>query len=207
MSTSGIVVEEYRGVDNLYIAEVTGDDNEETGGYVTSTPTQLAGVAEVSKSTKSDSSTSWYDNVAAIIVNAAGSDEVKVKASVPSLANMAKILGLTYDATLNMLVDGERSSKYFALGYRTKTTSGDYRYVWRLKGQFAVPDETNATENDGTDTNNMELTYTGISTTHKFVKAGTTPAPARGVVVGADKADVSTWFTAVQTPDTVKAKT
>lgn len=207
MSTSGIVVEEYRGVDNLFVVEITKDDNAEGGGYVPGEPFQLAGVAEVSKSTKSDSNTSWYDNVAAIIVNASGSDEVKVKTSVPSLETTAKILGLTYDATLNMLVDGERSNKYFAMGYRTKTTSGAYRYVWRLKGQFAVPDETNATENDGTDTNNLELTYTGISTTHKFVKAGTTPAPARGVVVGADKADVSTWFTAVQTPDTVKAKT
>lgn len=71
---------------------------------------------------------------------------------------------------------------------------------------FAIPDETSATEDDGTDTNNMELTYTGISTTHKFTK---TSKPAKAVVVddtAESKADISTFFTTVTDPDKLKAK-
>ena len=109
-----------------------------------------------------------------------------------------------YDATTGMMIDGERQNKYFAIGYRTKGTDGGYRYVWRLKGTFNIPDETVATENDGTDSNNQELTFTGISTTHKFTKGGS----CKGIVVDArkEKIDVSNFFNTVQTPDTVKAK-
>ena len=71
---------------------------------------------------------------------------------------------------------------------------------------FAIPDETSQTENDGTDSSNMELTYTGISTTHKFTKNG---KPAKAVVVDdtpTSKCDVSTFFDTVTDPDTLKAK-
>ena len=54
--------------------------------------------------------------------------------------------------------------KYFAVGYRLRLTDGTYRYVWRLKGSFAIPDETSATEDDSTTTNNQQLTFTGVKT-------------------------------------------
>lgn len=54
------------------------------------------------------------------------------------------------------------------IGYRTKTTDGTEILVWRLKGTFKIPDSDHATEDDGTDANGQEITYTGISTTHKF---------------------------------------
>lgn len=198
---------EFRGVDNLVAAEVLTDDNaEEGGGYTTGTPFEVAGVAEISKTTETSSESKYYDNIPAIVINSEGSDEITVTCSIPDLATYAKLVGKAIDTTTGAMIDGEREPKYYALGYRFKRTDGTYRYVWRLKGMFAIPDETSATEDDGTDTNNMELTYTGISTIHNFTKTG---KPAKAVVVDdtADsKCDISTFFTAVTDPDKLRAK-
>jgi hypothetical protein len=120
-----------------------------------------------------------------------------------------QITGQEYDSTTGMLIEGHRQTKYFAIGYRTGTVgSADDKevYVWRLKGTFAIPEETHATEDDGTDANGQELVYTGIFTTHKFEKNGKSE---RAVVIdtGLDLiANKDTFFDTVQTPDTVQAK-
>lgn len=197
---------EFRGVDNLVAAEVTTDDNEESGGYVTGEVFPIAGAAEISKTTETSSETKYYDNIPALVLNSEGADEITITCSVPDLATQAKLTGKTIDTATGAMIDGERNPKYYALGYRFKKTDGTYRYVWRLKGMFAIPDETSATEDDGTDTNNMELTYTGISTTHQFTK---TNKSAKAVVVDdteESKADISTFFSTVTDPDKLKAK-
>lgn len=199
-------VVEFRGVDNLVFAEVTKDDNELEGGYTTGTVETLAPVAEISKTTETSSETKYYDNLPALVINSEGSDEITLTVAVPDLATYAKLVGKDIDTTTGAMIDGERTPKYYALGYRFKKTDGTYRYVWRLKGMFSIPDETSATENDGTDSNNMELTYTGISTSHKFTKNN---KPAKAVVVDdtpESKADISTFFDTVTDPDKLKAK-
>ena len=103
------------------------------------------------------------------------------------------------------MVEQERTPKYFAFGYRTKTTDGTEILVWRLKGSFSIPDSDHATEDDGTDANGQEITYTGISTTHKFTKTGK-PAKAVNVDTSLDLTDTTEFFKTVQTPDTVTAK-
>ena len=204
---------EFRGVDNLVYAEVTGDDNEVSGGYTTGTVKTLSPVATIAKSTDSSNEAHYYDNNPMIVVSSEAADEITLTVAPPSLETLAEITGKSFDANTGMMVDGERVVKYFAIGYRTKGTDGKYRYVWRLKGTFGIPDEQNETENDGTDTTNTELTFTGIATTHKFTKGkynGTSWEKARvkGVIVDErfDKADLSTFFDTVQTPDTVTAK-
>lgn len=197
---------EYRGIDNLMIAEVTGDDNETEGGYKTSAPKLFAPVAEIGKTTETSSEAKYYDNLPKIIVNSTGADEVKITTSVLPLEIYAMITGQYFDAETGMLVEGAQEPKYFAIGYRTKGTDGKYRYVWRLKGTFSIPDETVPTENDGTDSNNMELTFTGISTTHVFNKNN---GPAKSIVVDEryGKAELDEFFKKVNTPDTIEAIT
>ena len=189
---------EFRGVDNLYVAEVTKDDST---GYTTETPVKLAPVAEIGKTVESSSEAHYYDNKALIVINSEGADEITLTIAPPELEMLAKITGRTYDATTGMLIDSVRNNKYFAIMYRTKGTDGKYRYVSRLKGQFNIPDETNATENDGTDTNNTQITFTGIYTEHEFANGGS----AKGIIVDTryGLADVSNFFGQTQTPDTV----
>lgn len=193
---------EYRGVEGLVYAEVTKDDATEiTFGEVK----PLAGVAEIGKTTASSAEAHYYDNVPAVVINSTGSDELTITTSAIPLDVLADITGQEYDEDLGVLIEGEREPKYFAIGYITKKTNGKEIYVWRYKGSFGIPDSTHATENDGTDANGQEITFTGISTTHKFTKTGKR-AKAINVDLEKDLADVSTFFDEVTTIDTLKAK-
>lgn len=199
---------EYRGVEGLVYAEVTKDNNNTgTGeGYVTGTVKPLAGVAEIGKSTDSSSEPHYYDNIPAVVIQSTGADTVTISASAIPLDVLAEITGQTYDPTTGTFIEEEREQKYFAIGYQTKTTDGDIIYVWRLKGSFNIPDQTNQTENEGTDANGQELVYTGISTTHKFTKT-TKPAKAVNVNTALDLiSKPEDFFVSVQTPDTITAK-
>lgn len=203
---------EYRGVEDLVAAEVLTDDNAtEGGGYTTGDVFDIAGVAEITKSTSSSNESHYYNNMPAVVVSSTGADEVTLSVSAIPLDVLAKLTGQKYDETTGTLIEGDRETKYFAIGYKTKKTNGDYVYVWRLKGTFNIPESTHATEDDGTDANGQELTYTGITTTHKFTKVtdkngNKKGAKAINVDLGKNLADVSDFFDEVVTPDTLVAK-
>ena len=191
---------EYRGVSNAVYAEVTKDDAE---GFTTGAVKDFTGVAEIGKTTNSSNETHYYDNLPAIIIDSVGSDEISINASGIPFDVLAEITGQYYDATNGLLVEQEGTPKYFAFGYITDKTDGTKVLVWRLKGKFSIPGQTSATKNDGTDANGQELTYTGISTTHKFT---TTNKPAKAVNVDTSVEGTmaeTAFFTTVQTPDSI----
>ena len=196
---------EFRGVDNLVYAEVLKDTTEE---FETGEVKELAGAGEISKSASTNSGTSYYDNVPAIVINSEGPDTITITSSVPLLATLAELTGKMIDTQTGAMIEVESEPKYFALGYKFQKTDGTERYVWRMKGQFGIPDESSKTKDDSTDTNNTQLTYTGIYTTHKFTRDGKTK-PAKAVVVDDtpdSKCDVSSFFTQVTTPEELTAK-
>lgn len=192
---------EYRGVENAVYAEVTADTAE---NFTTGTVKDLTGVSEIGKSTDSSNETHYYDNLPAIVIDSVGADEISINTSGIPLDVLAEITGQYYDEQHGMLVEQESTPKYFAFGYITNKTDGTKVLVWRLKGKFNIPGVTSATKDDGTDANGQELTYTGISTTHKFTATG---KGARAVnidtSVNATMTD-ATFFETVQTPDTVQ---
>lgn len=194
-------MKQFRGISNIYIAEVIKDD--ETG-YEAGTPIRLAYAASVGKEVSSDSATLFLDNKAMHVVNSEGSDEITIEGSALELDVLAKITGKIYNEELDMFVDGERQVKQFALGYEEKMLDGSKRFNWRLKGTFAIPAEEASTEDDGTDSTGQTVNFTGVYTISKFAKANN--APAKGIVVTDKLADTSDWFTEVKTPDTVTAK-
>ena len=195
---------EYRGVSDLVAAKVLYDDAEH--GYVTDTPFEVAGVAEISRTTDSSAEAHYYNNIPAVVVQGTSADNVTIQVSAIPLDVYAKITSQFYDENTGALIEGERKQEYYAIGYKTKKTNGDFIYVWRYKGTFNVPTTTNATENDGTDANGQEIVYTGIQTSHKFTK-NNAGAKAINVDCGKDLADVSAFFDTVTTPDTLTPKT
>ena len=200
---------EFRGVDNFYFAEVIEDD---ANGYSCGTPVHIP-VQEIGKATDSSSEAHYYDNKAMIVVNSESADIITLVLAPPALQLLAQMTGKSFDATTGMMVDSPRQNKYFAIMYRTKGTDGGYRYVSRLKGQFNIPEESVQTENDGTDTTNTSIEFTGIYTEYEFTKGiyhsdtqTWEKAGVKGIVVDAryGLADVSNFFVSVQTPDSVQ---
>ena len=104
---------EWRGVRDLVAAEVIKDDKDaiEFGEVF-----QIAGLAELSRTTESSSETKYYDNVPALVIDSTGADTVTCSVSGIDLKVLAKITGQVYDDELGVLVEGERDAKYFALG-------------------------------------------------------------------------------------------
>lgn len=194
-------IREWRGVKGLIAAEVLTDDNG-TDGYTTGAPFGIAGVAEISRVRDSTSEAHYYNDIPAVVITGESPDNVTINAAKIPLDVYAKITGQTYDNTTGTFIEGTRETKYFAIGYIAEDNTGAEVYVWRLKGTFNTPDQTNSTINDGTDANGQELVYTGISTTHNFTATG---KAARAVNVETEKnlVDVTSFFNSVQTPDTI----
>lgn len=195
---------EYRGVDNLYYAEITSDTAGTSGKYEVGTPQKLAYVAEIGKTVETNSETKYYDNKPMIVLNSEGATTLTITCAPLPLDVLAKVTGKHFNSTNHALYENVRDYKSFALGYRTRDTRGYYRYVWHLKGSFGVPDETFATENAGTDTNNMTLTFTSIMTEHAFTTDSI--GSVKSVVIDGhlnENVNIDNFFKAVVTPDNI----
>lgn len=205
-----MAVKEFRGCKRLVYAEVTTDDNETSGGYVTGDVKNLAPVAEISKTVETSSEAHYYDNKAAIVINSEGADTVTFTIAIPDDATLADITGRTYDATKKMFIESQRVNKYFAVGYilGEKGDGEDERLVWRYKGRFNIPDETSATEDNGTGATNMTLEFSGIYTDHEFTNGKGTGVKGAAKASFIRSSDMPTnctedkWFSSVSTPDT-----
>ena len=203
-------VTEYRGCRNLVFAEITTDDNEVSGGYTTGEVTPLAPVAEISKTVETASEAKYYDNVAALLINSEGSDTVTFTIAVPDDKVLAQITGRVYDEMKKALIEAPRETKYFAVGYVLgEVSKGEQeKFVWRYKGTFNIPDETSATKDNGTTSNNMSLVFTGIYTNHKFTNGGGTgkKAPAKAMALRpSETITEEKFFGTVYTPDSSAA--
>lgn len=194
-------IQEYRGIRGLVCAEVTADNTSE---ITFGTPFPIAGVAELSRTTETTNESHYYDNIPAIVIESTGADEVTITASAIPFEALSKITGQEYNPDKGMFVEGERVSKYFALGYITEKTDGTEIFVWRLKGKFSIPDSTHATKNDGAEANGQEIVYTGINTTCKFAEINNKTAKAVNVdtSINTDFTE-TTFFAKVQTPKTI----
>lgn len=196
-------IQEYRGIRGLVAAEVITDDGE---NFECGAPFAIAGVAELTRTTESSSESHYYDNVPAVVIDSVGADEVSITASAIPFDVLAKVTGYAYNEEKGMLVEGERESKYYALGYITETTDGTEIFVWRLKGKFNIPDSTHATKDDGAEANGQEITYTGVNTNHKFETINNKTAKAVNVDTSVNTSvEETAFFETVQTPDTVTA--
>ena len=192
---------EFRGIDSVYYAKVLSDTKD---AISFDEPKYLAPIAELGKTTEASSEAHYYDNKALVSLSSEGADELTLSLSAIPIDVLAEITGKYFDESLGMMAENSGIAPDIALLYRTKGTDGEYRYVTRYKMKASIPEETVSTEDDGTEANGQELTLTGVSTVYEFTKGGS----AKAVVVDTryDLADVSNWFTEVQTIDTVKAK-
>lgn len=190
-----------RGLDELFVAEVTADTAEE---FITGTPFKLIPAGEMGVAVDKDAANYWFDNGVFAIVGREGSSEITISGAGMRPADIAKLNGKEVDADTGAVFDdGAYAEKYWAFGGRKKNIDGTYEYFWFMKGSFAIPDDAAKTEGEDTDATGTELVYTAIQTTHKFAKTGKV---CKRVVIDTETSqitDEADWFAQVVTPDNI----
>lgn len=193
-------IEEYRGIRGLKAAILLSDTDAE---LTYDSVFDVAGTAELSRTTENSSEAHYYDNMAAVVVDGVGADTVTASVSAIPLDVLAKITGQYLDPTTGTLVEGNATRPYLAIGYVTDNTAGQEMYVWRHKVKASIPDSQHNTKTNGTDANGQQITFTGINTIHKFTKTGKT---AKAVIQPAgDLISESAFFAAPQDIDKLNA--
>lgn len=192
-----------RGLKNVFVAEVTTDNNGENGGYVTGTPFHLIPAGEMTRSPSSDSKQTWFDDTVFETTGSEGATEIKISGASLRADAVANLLGKDVDETTGAVIDsGEYVTKYFALGGECSGTDGSVERFWFMKGTFTAPEESDKTKDDSTDSNGMELTFSAISTNHIFENGKV----AKRVVIDTSVTELKAeknWTEQVVTPDNI----
>lgn len=187
------------GLDSLYVAEVTQDDAD---AYVAGTPEYFAPAVEASQAPTTNSSTQYADDKAYDSMVSEGETVVELGVTNIPLEMQAKVLGKRFDATTGRMYDYNGTPPYYALGFRSLKSNGSYVYFWFAKGRFKAPSIEHATKTDTPEPKTPKITYSALSTIHKFdLGGGITDSIKR--VVGDEDADAFSpagWFTQVQVP-------
>lgn len=171
---------EYRGVRGLVIAEITDGET-----YTPSTWQELSGVQSVAVTKNESSESKFYDNAPRIVIDAEGADEITLVVSVLANKTRALIDGVEYDDATDMIINTPKKRKYFALGYIGEKTDGTEEFNICYKGKFTGGGETHETKTDGTESTNVEYTFTAIHTSAKILTAGTTKTTVKSIKVPA----------------------
>lgn len=193
-----------RGIKNIFAAEILTDDNETDGGYTAGTPFHLIPAGEMSRTADNESLNIYFDNTVFDTVGKEGATEISITGAALRPEAVAKINNKYVDPTTGAIIDtGEYNPKYFALGGETDNTDGTKEYFWFMKGTFAIPEQTDKTKDDTTDTNGMTLTYSAVQTQHLFEVNGEDKPMKRVVIDTATSklTDGKNWTDEVVTPD------
>lgn len=190
-----------RGLKNVFVAQVTNDDNTTTG-YTTGTPFHLIPAGTMTRTPSADSSNTWFDDVVFATVGTEGATEISIEGASLRADAVARLLGKDIDPTTGAVVDsGEYQEIYWALGGEAEGIDGSSEFFWFMKGTFTAPEESDRTKDDGTDAEGMTLTFNAIQTTHVF--SGTNKVCKR-IVMDTTTTQMQSgkkWTDQVVTPD------
>lgn len=188
-----------RGLKNIYAAEILTDNGEE---YTTGTPFHLIPAGEMTRTANSEKNDIFYDDTVFATVGKEEATEVTITGAALRPDALARINNKDIDVTTGAVVDsGEFKPKYFALGGEAENLDGTTELFWFAKGTFAIPEQSDKTKDDTTDTNGMQLTFSAISTQHIFPLKN---AVCKRVVIDTSITEVKenkSWTAQVVTPD------
>jgi phi13 family phage major tail protein len=196
---------EFVGVDSLHYAEVLRDDE---NAYIADTPQFLAPSAEIAGGATINSQPTYYDNLPSDVYINEGVTVLTLTIKGIPADKAAYLLGKEYDAASGRVYDtGKPKPPLIALGFRfEKGPDEDYRHYWYLKGRCTGGNEEATSRGDNVTLKTYQLTFTAITTKHKWTVNGKIKPLKRIFADTTDEAfDPEGWFEEVQTPDTVSA--
>ncbi len=195
-----------RGLSNVFAAEILTDDNAENGGYKTGEPFHLIPAGEMSRSASNEQTNVYFDNVVFYKAGSEGATEISITGAALRPADLAKLNAKHVDEATGAVLDtGEYKEKYFAVGGETENHDGTKEMFWFLKGTFAIPEQTDKTKDESTDTNGMTLTFSAVQTQHLFDVAGE-KKPMKRVVIDTLSTSLmaeKSWTAQVVTPENI----
>ena len=183
------------GLDKFHCAEVLTDT---TAGCSYDTPVAITGMVAADVKANGSIETNWADDGPAENISSVGRQEASLEFTNLPLSRKAWLLGhaVTNGVVRKSVLD---SPKVVAIGYRSMKSNGHYRYIWHLKGQFALPDTSAKTKTDKTSFNNLKMNYVGLrrdyDNEYQFEVDDDDPAVPESVITN--------WFNAV--PVTIAA--
>ena len=202
-----------RGLKDIYVARVIVDNNATSGiarGYMANVIGRLIPAGEMSRTTNTDKTDIYFDDVVFATVGKEGATEITISGAALSPFFMANLFPRKQivDTETNAILDtGEYDGTYWALGGTAETIEGQEEKFWFLKGTFSIPEQNDKTADDTTDTNGMTFVYSAIPTTHVFTNGNST---AKSVVIDTSKTEMKyeevmhrdyIWENQVITPD------
>ena len=194
-----------RGLSNIFIAEVTKDDNAEGGGYTAGTPEQLFPAGEMTRTVESDKAPVYFDNAVFYMSGREGNTEVSITGADIRANKLARILGKYIDETTGAVYDtGEYVEKYYALGGTAHKVDGTEEKFWFMKGTFAIPELSDKTIDDSTDTSGLTIVFSAQRTIHKFEIASGVKNGLKQVCIDTETTELKaeqTWEAQVVTPE------
>jgi len=177
------------GLDSFHYAPLLTDT---TAGCSYDTPIAITGLITADVKANGGIDTQYADDGPAVNAASVGRQEIDIEFTNLPLSLRALLLGQTVTSG----VVGEKADDTpldVAIGFRSLKSNGKYRYVWYLKGNFALPDDKYKTKEEKTNFNTQAMKFIGLRRDYdglyKFAVDEDDPAVPASVITN--------WFKAV----------
>lgn len=187
------------GLDKLYYANITDDEN---GEEIYGTPTQLAKAISAELSVELAEATLYADDGAAEIVKEFKNGTISLGVDDIGSTTAAALTGVTVDKNNVVVSNSEDGGDPVAVGFRAKKSNGKYKYYWLYRVKFGIPATNLATKGDSITFSTPTIEGT-VLRRNKPDTSGKHPWKAE--VTEGDKdvpaSVISGWYTEVYEPD------
>jgi phi13 family phage major tail protein len=147
------------GLDMFHYAPIQSDD---ANGTTYGTSVHVPNITTANINFNSSIETFFADDGPREVYSQIGQVEVTINVADLSPQVYAFLIGANYQ---NGFVDytTNATAPDVAIGFRAQKSNGEYRYIWLMKGKFAVPNADHQTKQDGVEFQTQEITFRGVA--------------------------------------------
>lgn len=186
------------GLDKLYYATITEDENEEETYDV---PVQLAKAISADLSVELAEATLYADDGASEIIKEFKNGTLSLGVDDIGTATAAALTGVSVDSNNVVISASEDGGNPVAIGFRAKKSNGKYKYYWLYRVKFGVPATNLATKGDSITFSTPTIEGT-VLRRNKPDTSGKHPWKAEVTEgdTGVTPSVISDWYSAVYEP-------
>jgi phi13 family phage major tail protein len=175
------------GLRDLYYALLTTDASD---GAVYGTPVRIVGAIVANINPNSSSETLFGDDGPLETASQLGQIEAEITVADLPLSVQAVLLGHTAPSAGVMFKKSTDTPPWVAIGFKSKKSNGNYRYVWLLKGKFREIELNHETQDDSINFQTQAITGHFVKREYDDAYVKLADEDESGYVSAGD-----TWFT------------